>query len=109
MRETQSRNVNYELMEAMAQIAREKSVDKGILIEMLEAGLLQAGRKRFGPDADIEVKFDPGSGRVVMRLKRKVVEFADDTGLEIDLAEAQATDPEIQLGQDMAASRPCAR
>jgi N utilization substance protein A len=100
MRETQSRSVNYELMEAMAQIAREKSVDKGILIEMLEAGLLQAGRKRFGADADIEVKFDPSSGRIIMRLKRKVVEFADDTGLEIDLAEAQSTDPDIAIGAE---------
>ena len=100
MRDTQSRSVNYELMEAMAQIAREKSVDKGILIEMLEAGLLQAGRKRFGAEANIEVKFDPVSGRIVMRLKRKVVEFADDTGLEVDLVEAQGTDPDIALGDE---------
>ena len=100
MREAQSRNVNYELMEAMAQIAREKSVDKAILIETLEAGLLSAGRKRFGANADLEVKFDDASGRIIMRLKRKVVEFADDPGAEIDLAEAQALDPEIRLGQE---------
>ncbi len=100
MREAQSRNVNYELMEAMAQIAREKSVDKAILIETLEAGLLSAGRKRFGANADLEVKFDDASGRIIMRLKRKVVEFAEDPGVEIDLSEAQAVDPGIQLGQE---------
>src|SRR5207245_8928865 len=43
-KETQPRGVNYELMEAMAQIAREKSVDKAILIETLDAGLLSPGR-----------------------------------------------------------------
>jgi len=101
MRETQSRNMNYELIEAMAQIAREKSVDKSILIETLEAGLMQAGRKRFGPDADIEAKFDESSGRIVMRLKRKVVEFADNPGTEIDLSEAQSIDPEARIGQDL--------
>ncbi len=100
MREAQSRNVNYELMEAMAQIAREKSVDKAILIETLEAGLLSAGRKRFGAEANLEVKFDEGSGRIIMRLRRRVVEFADDPAAEIDLAEAQAAEPDIQVGQE---------
>lgn len=101
MREAQSRNMNYELIEAMAQIAREKSVDKSILVETLEAGLLQAGRKRFGPDAEIEVKFDDSSGQIIMRLKRKVVDFAENPGTEIDLSEAQAIDSNAQIGQDL--------
>lgn len=100
-REPQAKNMNYELMEAMAQIAREKSVDKAILIETLEAGLLSAGRKRFGPSANIEVHFDDASGRIVMRLKRNVVEDADDLGLEIDLAEARVHDAEIKIGQEL--------
>ena len=95
------RNMNYELMEAMAQIAREKSVDKAILIETLEAGLLSAGRKRFGPNANIEVRFDDSSGKILMRLKRTVVEDADDLGLEVDLAEAKGVDPDIEIGQEL--------
>ena len=93
--------MNYELMEAMAQIAREKSVDKAILIETLEAGLLSAGRKRFGANANIDVRFDDGSGRILMQLKRTVVEDAEDTGLEIDLSEAKAIDPAARLGQEL--------
>jgi len=100
-REPQVKNMNYELMEAMAQIAREKSVDKAILVETLEAGLLSAGRKRFGPNANIEVRFDEGSGRIVMRLKRSVVEDADDLGIEVDLAEARTIDADIQIGQEL--------
>jgi transcription termination/antitermination protein NusA len=100
-REPQVKNMNYELMEAMAQIAREKSVDKAILVETLEAGLLSAGRKRFGPNANIEVRFDEGSGRIVMRLKRSVVEDADDLGLQVDLAEARTIEPDIKIGQEL--------
>ena len=100
-REPQVKNMNYELMEAMAQIAREKSVDKAILVETLEAGLLSAGRKRFGPNANIEVRFDEGSGRIVMRLKRSVVEDADDLGLQVDLAEARTIEPDIEIGQEL--------
>ena len=73
-REPQVKNMNYELMDAMAQIAREKSVDKSILIETLVAGLLQAGKKRFGPEADVDVKFDEQSGKIVMALRRTVVD-----------------------------------
>ncbi|MBI4364980.1 MAG: transcription termination/antitermination protein NusA [Candidatus Latescibacteria bacterium] len=100
-KEAQSRGVNYELMEAMAQIAREKSVDKAILVETLEAGLLSAGRKRFGQTANIEVRFDEPSGRILMRLTRKVVEDAEDPASEIDLEEAQQHDPDARLGQDL--------
>jgi N utilization substance protein A len=99
-KETQTRGVNYELMEAMAQIAREKSVDKAILVETLEAGLLSAGRKRFGQTADIQVKFDEPSGKILMRLKRRVVEDAEDLAQEIDLEEAQQSDPDARLGQE---------
>jgi transcription termination/antitermination protein NusA len=100
-KEPQAKNVNFELMEAMAQIAREKSVDKSILVETLEAGLLSAGRKRFGPSANIEVHFDNVSGRIVMQLKRIVVEDADDLGLEVDLTEARAIEPDIEIGKEL--------
>jgi len=99
-KETPSRGVNYELMEAMAQIAREKSVDKAILVETLEAGLLSAGRKRFGQTADIQVKFDEPSGRILMRLKRRIVEDAEDPAQEIDLEEAQQSDADAKVGQE---------
>ena len=100
-KETQLRGVNYELMEAMAQIAREKSVDKAILIETLEAGLLSAGRKRFGQNANLEVKFDEASGKILMRLTRKVVEDAEDSATEIDLPEAQQIDPDVTIGLEL--------
>ncbi|HEU5310163.1 MAG TPA: NusA N-terminal domain-containing protein, partial [Candidatus Eisenbacteria bacterium] len=100
-REPQVKNMNYELMEAMAQIAREKSVDKSILIETLQAGLLSAGRKRFGLNANIDVHFDDASGRIVMRLRRTVVEDADDLGLEVDLTEARAIEPDLEIGQEL--------
>lgn len=99
-KETQTRGVNYELMEAMAQIAREKSVDKSILVETLEAGLLSAGRKRFGQTADIQVKFDEPSGKILMRLTRRIVEDAGDPAQEIDLEEAQQSDADARLGQE---------
>ena len=101
-REPQTKNMNYELMEAMSQIAREKSVDKSVLIETLVAGLLSAGKKRFGVEANLDVRFDDQSGRILMFLKRTVVEDADDLGREMDLAEARSIDADAILGQEIA-------
>ncbi len=99
-RESQ-RNTNYELIEAMAQIAREKSVDKATVIDTLVAGLLSAGRKRFGLEAKLDVAFDESSGQIVMKLTRTVVEEAEDTGLEIELAEAEILDENAAVGQEI--------
>jgi len=101
-REPQTKNMNYELMEAMSQIAREKSVDKSVLIDTLVAGLLSAGKKRFGTEANLDLRFDDQSGRILMFLKRTVVEDADDLGREMDLAEARTIDAEAILGQEIA-------
>ncbi len=100
------RNTNYELIEAMAQIAREKSVDKATVIDTLVAGLMSAGRKRFGMEAKLDVAFDEVSGRIVMKLTRTVVEDAEDSGLEIDLSEAQATDENAIIGQELTTELP---
>ncbi len=100
------RNTNYELIEAMAQIAREKSVDKATVIDTLVAGLMTAGRKRFGLEAKLDVAFDEVSGRIVMKLTRTVVEDAEDPGLEIDLSEAQATDENAIIGQELTTELP---
>jgi N utilization substance protein A len=99
-RESQ-RNTNYELIEAMAQIAREKSVDKATVVDTLVAGILSAGRKRFGLEAKLDVAFDESSGQIVMKLTRSVVEEADDPGLEMDLAEAQLLDEATAVGQEI--------
>ena len=39
--------MNYELLEALNQIAREKNVDREVVIETVMAGLLQAARRRL--------------------------------------------------------------
>ena len=44
--------MNYEIVEALGQIAREKNVDKKLVIETLEAGLQSAARKKYGATAN---------------------------------------------------------
>ncbi len=89
---------NYELLDAFGQLMREKSVDKGVLIETLEAGLLSAARRKYGASSNIEVKFDEESGAIKMALLRNVVEQVEDGQCEIGLEDAEKIDPDAQVG-----------
>ena len=69
--------MNYEILDALSQITREKSVERQNLIETLEAGLVSAGRKKFGPTANIQVTFDNASGAILMHRVMDVVETVE--------------------------------
>ena len=53
--------MSNEILDALSQITREKSVDRALLIETLEQGLASAVRKKHGATAEVDVKFTPES------------------------------------------------
>ncbi len=89
---------NYELLDAFGQLMREKSVDKAVLIETLEAGLLSAARRKYGSSCDIQVKFDEDSGAIKMGLVKTVVDRVEDSQSEIDLEAAKRVDQKAEIG-----------
>jgi N utilization substance protein A len=89
---------NYELLDAFGQLMREKSVDKAVLIETLEAGLLSAARRKYGASCNVEVKFDDESGTIKMALIKSVVEKVEEPQCEMNLESAKAVDPKAQIG-----------
>ncbi len=89
---------NYELLDAFGQLMREKSVDKAVLVETLEAGLLSAARRKYGASCNVEVKFDEESGTIKMALLKTVVEKVEEPQCEMDLDSAKAVDPKAKVG-----------
>ncbi|MDI6808983.1 MAG: transcription termination factor NusA [Candidatus Eisenbacteria bacterium] len=100
--------MSYEIIEALGEIAREKSVNMAIIIETLEAGLLSAAKKKYGSSANIEVKIDETKGVILMTAKKKVVEKVEDPMAEIRLEEAKAISPETQVGELVSIALPVA-
>src|SRR5437867_10870980 len=90
--------MSNEILDALSQITREKSVDRALLIETLEQGLASAVRKKHGATADVEVKFAPESGAITIVLRRHVVETVEDPALQMSVAEAQRIKPDAQPG-----------
>lgn len=93
--------MNYEILEALGQIAREKNVDKELVIATLEAGIISAGRRRYGPNADIQVSFDNGTGGMKIEYVRKIVDDLTDEELEIEIDDARLENPKAKVGEEL--------
>lgn len=93
--------MNYEVVEALGQIIREKNVDRDIIWETLKSGLIAAAKKRFGTGDNLDVRIDEKSGTIEMVAIRTVVEEVEDPELELSLAEALEIDPSVSPGQEI--------
>lgn len=91
--------MNYEILDALSQITREKSVDRQLLVETLEAGLASAVRKKHGATAEVEVKFSNETGAITVALRKAVVETVEDPSVQLTLEEARAHKSNAQVGE----------
>jgi len=89
---------NTSIVEALSQIAREKNVDRDLVVQTLADALISAAKKRYGNTENYEVEIDPTTGRMDVFARRAVVKEVDEPGLEIALEDAQAIDDQAQLG-----------
>jgi transcription termination/antitermination protein NusA len=100
--------MNYEVVEALGQIAREKNVDKKLVIETLEAGLQSAAKKKYGATANFVVEVDEKQGNLGVFQIKRVVDEVLDPAAEINLREAHETHPDASVGDDVRFERPFA-
>ena len=64
-----------ELLQIADAVAREKSIEKEIVIQAIEEAMQKAARSRYGAEHDIRVSIDPATGE--METKRIVTVLAD--------------------------------
>src|SRR4051812_48440636 len=65
-----------ELLQIAEAVAREKSIDKEIVIEAIEEAIQKGARSRYGAEHDIRVHIDPKTGETT--ITRVVTVVADD-------------------------------
>ncbi len=71
-----------ELLQIAEAVAREKSIDKEIVIEAIEEAIQKGARARYGADHDIRVKIDPKTGETIVKRVVTVVEDDATYGFE---------------------------
>lgn len=93
--------MNYEILEALSQITKNKNIEMDFVIETLESSLMQAAKKKFGNTDNISVKVDQNSGEIKITAVKKVVDKVGDPNSEIELEEAKEIDRKIKLGEEV--------
>ncbi|MGB8656545.1 MAG: transcription termination factor NusA [Candidatus Zixiibacteriota bacterium] len=93
--------MNYEILEALSQITKDKNIDMDFVIESLEAGLMLAARKKFGNTDNIAIDINRKSGEIKITATKKAVEQVLDPNVEIALEEAREINPKAEPGDEI--------
>lgn len=91
-----------ELLQIADAVAREKSIDRTIVIEAMEDAIQKAAKSRYGAENDIRCEIDPQTGEARLTRVVTVVETVENDATEITLEEAKARNAEAQLDDQIA-------
>jgi N utilization substance protein A len=87
-----------ELLQIADAVAREKLIERDLVLEAMEDSLGKAARSRYGADYDIRAFIDRKTGEIAMSRAMEVVDEVENHFTEISLAEARLKNPEAQVG-----------
>lgn len=76
------------IIEAFAEMAKNKNIDRDLLQGVLEETLSMIIRKKFGQESNFEIIVNMDKGDIEIYLMREIVEEVEDPNLEITLEEA---------------------
>src|SRR6202008_3629706 len=82
-----------ELLQIADAVAREKSIDKSVVIHAMEEAMQRAAKSRYGSENDIRVDIDPKTGETDISRYLQVVETVENDKVEISLEDARRRNP----------------
>jgi N utilization substance protein A len=87
-----------ELLQIADAVAREKSIEKEIVIAAIEEAIQKAARSRYGAEHDIRAMIDTRTGELTIKRCVTVADPVENDDTEISLAEALKRDPAAVVG-----------
>ncbi|MGF7159037.1 N utilization substance protein A [Rhodoligotrophos appendicifer] len=106
MAETAVSANRLELLQIADAVAREKSIDKSVVLQAMEDAIQRAARSRYGSENDIRAEIDPKSGEMRLQRLLEVVESVENEHTQISLAEASRKNPAARVGDFIAEALP---
>ncbi len=95
-----------ELLQIADAVAREKSIDREIVLEAMADAIQKAARSRYGSETNIRADINPKTGEIKLQRLLEVVEAVEDYSTQIALQTALDQNPEAQLGDFIAEPLP---
>jgi N utilization substance protein A len=95
-----------ELLQIADAVAREKSIDREVVITAMEDAIQKAAKSRYGSENEIKAEVDPKTGEISLARLLEVVEDVTLEATQIALAEARRKNPAAQVGDFIAEPLP---
>ena len=87
-----------ELLQIADAVAREKAIDRSIVIEAMEDAIQKAARSRYGLETDVRAEINPKTGEIKLQRLLKVVDEVEEPATDIPIEDARERNPAAQVG-----------
>jgi len=87
-----------ELLQIADAVAREKSIDRRIVIQAMEDAIQKAAKSRYGLENDIRCEIDPKTGETKLTRVETVVELVENDATQLSLEVARKRKADAQIG-----------
>ncbi|MCX7323850.1 MAG: transcription termination factor NusA, partial [Hyphomicrobiales bacterium] len=87
-----------ELLQIADAVAREKSIDRQIVVGAMEDAIAKAARSRYGAETDVHAEIHPKTGELRLSRHLQVVEVVENDAVQISLSEARRKNPAAEAG-----------
>jgi N utilization substance protein A len=91
-----------ELLQIAEAVAREKAIDRKIVLAAMEDAIAKAARSRYGSETEVRAEIDAKSGELHLSRHMLVVELVENPAMQISLEEARRRHPAAQIGDTIA-------
>jgi N utilization substance protein A len=95
-----------ELLQIADAVAREKSIDRRIVLEAMENAIQKAAKSRYGSENDIRCEIDPKTGETRLTRVLAVVDKVENEATQIELADAKKRNADAKVGDLIAENLP---
>ena len=87
-----------ELLQIADAVAREKSIDRQIVVDAMQDAIAKAARSRYGAETDVHAEINTKTGELRLARHLQVVDLVENGATEITVAEAKRHNPAAQVG-----------
>ena len=95
-----------ELLQIAEAVAREKSIDKGIVIAAMEDAIQKAARSRYGSETEVRAEINPKTGELRLSRLLLVADPVENNAIHISIDDAKKRNPAAQIGDYIAETLP---
>ena len=95
-----------ELLQIADAVAREKQIDRQIVLEAMEDAIQKAARSRYGQETEVRAEINPKSGEIRLSRLLQVVDEIENIATQIATEEARRKNPAAQPGDWIAETLP---